>query len=143
MISLHNNGETFKISISGIFDFDASRELLRKSKIHAQAHSINKIEVHLEGITSCNSCAIGALILLAEKAPGGFGIQLKQCSDDVWKLFNSGFLDRYFQITKNTPAKQSLPCDSCHEAGCQQPTPTCEHAHFLGPDVYPLIGNLL
>lgn len=136
MISFNETGETLRVTVSGVFDFDTSREMLLKCKTHGQQHKINKIDVKLDQITSCNSCAIGALILLADKAPNGFSIHLDKCSEEVHQLFDSGFLDRYFSIQHT--ARPELPCTTCYEQNCASPAAGCDKATFLGSNVYPL-----
>lgn len=112
MITLNTSGEALQVNVTGIFDFDASREMLLKCKTHSQQHSISKIDVRLEQITSCNSCAIGALTLLADKAIGGFNIQLNQCSEEVHELFDSGFLDRYLKVHPAPSMRSAQPYSS-------------------------------
>lgn len=98
MITLNESNGSLQVNVSGIFDFDTSREMLLKYKAYAQHHKISKIDVRLEQITSCNSSAIGALTLLADKAPVKFNVHLNRCSEEVHQLFDSGFIERIFHI---------------------------------------------
>lgn len=141
MITLNSSGDALRLTVSGTLDFDASRDLLRKYKLHAQQHDIRKIDIHLSQVSHCSSCAIGALILLSEKAPGQFMVHLDRCTDEVQRLFDSGFLDRFLAIDHAHPVRQELPCTDCYAANCQQPVADCEKAGFLGPDIYPLLQS--
>jgi anti-anti-sigma regulatory factor len=58
MITLNTSGDALR-TVSGILDFDTSRDLLRKHKTHAQQHNIRKLDIHLSQVTHCSSCALG------------------------------------------------------------------------------------
>lgn len=137
MITLEATTEFLQVNVSGSFDFEMSRQMLLKCKTYAQQHKIDKINVRLKQITSCNSCAIGALILLAEKAPGGFDIHLEQCSEEVHQLFESGFLDHFFNPKRTDSGHKDIPCANCYDSGCKTPVPGCDKASFLIERVYP------
>lgn len=98
MITLNASGDTLQFKVSGMLDFNISREMLRKYKIHTQQNKVSKMEVHLTQVTACSSSAIGALILLADKTAGELMVSLDQCNDEVHQLFDSGFLDRFLKI---------------------------------------------
>jgi len=141
MITLNTSGDALRLTVSGILDFDASRDLLRKYKIHAQQHNIRKIDIHLSQVSHCSSCAIGALILLSDKAPGQFMVHLDRCTDEVHRLFDSGFLDRFLKIEHPTPVHQELPCADCFDKGCHTPVAGCEDANFLSSNMDPLLST--
>lgn len=134
---LEETAELLQVTVSGNFDFEKSREMLLKCKTYAQQHKIEKIDVRLKQITSCNSCAIGALILVADKAPGGFGIHLEQCSEEVHQLFDSGFLDHFFKNQHAFSGHKELPCANCYNIGNKTPVPGCDKADFLGESIFP------
>lgn len=138
MITFQEAGEMLRLTVSGVFDFDTSREMLLKCKAYTQQHKINKIDIRLEKITSCNSCAIGALILLADHAPGGFNIHLTECSEDVHQLFDSGFLDRFFSIQHTVASMPKPLCAGCFDSGYQSPVQNCNKTACASIGVYPL-----
>lgn len=130
MITLNESGDTLHVTIRGVFDFEASRTMLRKFKTHTQHRNIRKIDVSLKQITFCNSFAIGSLIILAKKAGDGFNIVLDECNEDIHQLFDSGFLDRFFQSHPATHARHRLPCARCYKKDCTSSGAGCRtHRH--------------
>lgn len=99
MITVKKSGGLLQITVSGVFDFDASRSMLLQCKGLVQS----RVDIHLEQITSCHSSAIGALSLLADRFPGGVNIHLNQCSEEVHQLFDSGFVDRFINRLRTLP----------------------------------------
>lgn len=93
-------------TVEGAFDFDSSRRLL---------HAIGEIDgatsrplvVRLRRVQVVNSCAIGALALLGERAGAGFSVCLDECDEKVSRLFASGLLDHHL------PERSVADCAQC------------------------------
>lgn len=129
MIDLKNHGDLLKVTVSGVFDFDKAREMLRQSreqfKLH---HGLNKVNIHMDKVTSCSTCAIGAMMMLAEQSPVGFKIHLSDCHSGVHQLFDSGILDNYLHINERSSEKTAgNACANCFSTGCKTPTPSCKN----------------
>lgn len=101
MITLKETNESLQIAVSEIFDFDASREIL----LNCKDKTYSKIDITLNQITSCNSFAIGALSLLADKSTGAFNVDINQCGEEVHQLFESGFLNLLLKIKCSANSK--------------------------------------
>ncbi|MFA7291442.1 MAG: hypothetical protein WC023_04250 [Rhodocyclaceae bacterium] len=108
-------------SVSGNFDFDASRQLLLGVKAQWKAGA-QTVEVQLRNVTQASSCAIGTMMLLSEMAGCAFHVSLENCAGEVCALFDSGLLDRYFP---------SEALDGCR--GClANSQPTCAEPLTIG-----------
>lgn len=103
-------------TVTGDFDFAASRELLLGVRRQWGAGA-QEVVVHLHRVTRTSSCAIGAMLLLAEMAGEGFHVRVEHCAGEVIGLFGSGLLDRYF--SDDTMAECRACLAKC-EPGCQR-----------------------
>lgn len=103
---LLGDDKRLRASVSGNFDFDASRQLLLGVKAQWRAGA-QAVEVQLRNVTQASSCAIGAMMLLAEMAGSNFHVSLENCAGEVCALFDSGLLDRYF------PSEALAGCRGC------------------------------
>lgn len=93
-------------TVEGAFDFASSRQLLHDvgQLWHNDARAL---VVRLRRVQTVNSCAIGALMLLGERAGAKLGICLDDCADSVRQLFDSGLLDRHL------PERSVADCGQC------------------------------
>lgn len=139
MIILNTHGDTLHATVKGAFDFNTAQDLVRECKPHLRAKDITRVEVTLEQVTHCNSCAIGAMLVLSEWVHGDFRLNLQDCHADVHQLFDSGLLDRYFGgncpttgYSAPTPA-----CARCLDGKCRQdashPKPGCPLRSLMEP----------
>ena len=131
MINTREAGGTLHVIVSDLFDFDTSRELIRSCTALIKAHKVHQLQVTLKNVTYCNSCAIGALLVLSERVKGQFQLRLEDCHSEVNQLFDSGLLDRYFGDARSTPTRQSQAsiCSRCIGGHCKEtgakPGPSC------------------
>lgn len=125
MIKLKEQGDLLQVTVSGVFDFDTAREMLLKSKAQLKQDGLSKIDIHMEQVSSCNSCAVGAMLLLSEQVPSGFRVHLSNCDKGVHQLFDSGIFDSYFYIDHSHDKQADNPCARCFNSGCQTPVPGC------------------
>lgn len=96
MIKINPSNELLRITLSGDLDFNLSRSMLRECRGHFYKRSYQQLDVLLREVTAFNSCAIGALLILKEKVPANFNVQLERCAPPVHALFDSGLLNQYF-----------------------------------------------
>lgn len=106
-------GRSLQATVSGDFDFEASRELLLGLRRRWQA-DVPGIDITLRDVTRATSCSIGTLMLISEFAGRNFRIHLDRCENDVHGLFSSGLLDRFF------PPEVLAGCRGClaQQEGC-------------------------
>lgn len=88
-------GRGLRATVSGDFDFEASRELLLGLRRRWQ-DGASGVDITLRDVTRATSCSIGTLMLISEFAGRNFRIHLEHCENDVHGLFASGLLDRFF-----------------------------------------------
>jgi len=74
LIAIHQSGELLQVTINGECTFAVTQELLLICKTRLHEGEITRIEILLEKVTSFNSCAMGAMVLLAEWVHGNFQI---------------------------------------------------------------------
>lgn len=131
MITLSNRENTLHVTIVGEFDFNVARKLVHACRVQLHENDITRIEISLEQVTYCNSCAFGAILLLAEWARDDLHIHLHDCHADVHSLFNSGFMNRHFNglCPPNGNPPPSSSCAKCLDGACRQdpsgPKPGC------------------
>lgn len=85
------------VTVSGEFGFEAARELLFLCKAR-WAEGARTIFIEMQDVTGMSSSGVGTLVLISELAGNkNFHIRLRNCSDGIRDLFESGMLDKYFQ----------------------------------------------
>ena len=125
MINLKEQGDLLQVTVSGIFDFDTAREMLLKAKERLKQNGLRRVDIHMEQVDACNSCAVGAMILLSEQAPSGFQVHLSNCNRVVHQLFDSGIFDSYISVEHGAIKTTDSPCSRCFDTGCKTPVPGC------------------
>lgn len=125
MINLKEQGDLLQVTVSGTFDFDTAREMLLKAKAKLKGNGLCRVDVHMEQVDSCNSCAVGAMILLSEQASSGFQVHLSNCNKSVHQLFDSGIFDSYISVQHGAAKTTASPCARCFNTGCKTPVPGC------------------
>ena len=128
MIAFRQSAELLHITVSGNCDFALARELLATCKSQMLEGNIKQIEILLEEVTSCNTCTIGAMLLLSELVQGKFQLSVNNSSPDVHHLFESGLLTRHFG-SHHTSASQVTACSRCFQVNCEFPGPNCLRIH--------------
>jgi len=109
-----DEAHALRATVSGDFDFETSRQLLLGIRKRWDGEG-QAVDITLSGGTRATSCAIGALILVAEFAGRNVHLRLERCQGEVHNLFGGGLLDRFF------PPELLAGCRSCHggrAAGC-------------------------
>jgi len=109
------NEQTLHVTVSDVFDYDKAKALLLEVKRRYEPARGKQLVIDLVSVPQVNSCAIGALILLAELAPGRFRIGMREVGPMVREMFSSGILDRFF--THRVCEHQPAGCATCFEAG--------------------------
>ncbi len=85
------------VKVRGDFDFHAARHLLIGVR-RQWSRDLNELYICLDGVVRANSCAIGAVALLADMAGDMFHMRINRCSCEVESLFTSDLLDRHFPV---------------------------------------------
>ncbi|MGZ4969069.1 MAG: hypothetical protein ACXV8O_04760 [Methylobacter sp.] len=89
MIAIHQSGELLHVTISGECSFAVIRELLIACKIRLYESNITRIEILLKDVTSFNSSAIGAMLLLSDWVNGNFHIYVDNCNPPLFLPFST------------------------------------------------------
>ena len=124
VIAVRLTGNLLSATVHEHCDFSAARELLRSCKKHMLDGKVARIEILLDEVTKCNSCIIGAALLLSDAMNGNFEIRVKNSSAEVHSLFESGLLKRYFDNSTSHDHSR-IVCSKCFQTNCQTPGPHC------------------
>lgn len=85
------------VTVSGEFGFETARELLFLCKAR-WAEGARTIYIDMQDVTGMSSSGVGTLVLISELAGNqNFHIRLRNCSEGIRELFESGMLDKYFR----------------------------------------------
>jgi hypothetical protein len=133
MIIVNEQGELLQVLIHRNFDFPIACKMLQACKSSLQKGEIKRISINLERVIESNSCAIGAVLLVAEMVPEGFSIDLNECSAEVNYIFGSELLGKYIANASFGSVLAPSDCANCFSKNCQMPTgPRCEKDHLAG-----------
>jgi anti-anti-sigma regulatory factor len=119
MIDFSHEGELLRITVSGDLDFATARELLLSGRKRLDQLAATRIEITLRKASLPSSCAIGAMLILAETVDGRLILRQDDCSPEVRQLFDSGLLDRYFGLSRPAPLAAPAGCRGCLGGICQ------------------------
>lgn len=89
------DAETICATVSGELDFEAARNLLLSVR-KRWSPDIRNLTVGLDRVTHTSSCAIGAMVLLAELASDAFHLRIERCPREIEELFTSELLEHHF-----------------------------------------------
>lgn len=104
MMDMLQSGNELQVTIRNGFDFTMAHRLLTVCSAVDRAQHDLQIEVRIDSGARCNSCVIGALLLLSELVPGRLRINLRDCSPQVIQLFLSDPLKPHFDgMLQNLP----------------------------------------
>jgi anti-anti-sigma regulatory factor len=130
MIDVSESPDRVKVTISGECDFVIAKEMMLACRNRIKAGAPSRIEVVLDNVTYCNSCIIGASLVLSDMVKGNFGIIVTNSNPQVHQLFEDGQIESFF----NDRSKSTVPhdaCAGCLQGDCAKPGPHCKKLEAL------------
>lgn len=98
-ISIDTSGETGRISISGAFDFNCSREFREACGKVLATRNVRHVEVELAKSDYIDSSALGMLLLLREEsAAAAKTLKLVHCGETVRQVLQVAHFETLFNI---------------------------------------------